>query len=121
MALVADVQPATAPSPAQAAPNGSTPTTATDPSPGTSTYVVQRNDTLWGFAVRELGDPLHWSEIYALNQSRQECERRVHLLRDAAASPTARVGSAPAIDDNAYLISVPGASSREQNTPMGVN
>jgi DNA-binding SARP family transcriptional activator len=37
-----------------------------------STYVVQRNDTLWGIAERELGDPLRWTEIYALNDGRPE-------------------------------------------------
>jgi DNA-binding SARP family transcriptional activator len=37
-----------------------------------STYVVQRNDTLWGIAERELGDPLRWTEIYALNEGRPE-------------------------------------------------
>lgn len=33
-------------------------------------YVVQRNDTLWGIAERELGDPLRWRDIYSLNQDR---------------------------------------------------
>ena len=37
-----------------------------------STYVVQRNDTLWGIAERELGDPLRWSEIYQLNVGRPQ-------------------------------------------------
>ena len=47
-------------------------------SPGTQvaypvrTYVVQRGDTLWGIAERELGDPLRWSQIYALNEGRAE-------------------------------------------------
>ena len=55
---------------------------ASGPGPGTvpaaagtgqlSAYVVKRNDTLWGIAERELGDPLRWSEIYALNEGRPE-------------------------------------------------
>ena len=36
------------------------------------TYVVQRGDTLWGIAQEQLGDPLRWSEIFALNQGRPE-------------------------------------------------
>lgn len=72
MALVTDAQPAAAPWASQPAPNGSTPGTATDASPASAIYVVQRNDTLWGIAERELGDPLRWSEIYALNQGRAE-------------------------------------------------
>lgn len=36
------------------------------------TYVVGRGDTLWGIAERELGDPLRWSEIYALNEGRPQ-------------------------------------------------
>ena len=37
-----------------------------------TTYVVQRGDTLWGIAQRELGDPLRWSEIYQLNEGRPQ-------------------------------------------------
>jgi len=36
------------------------------------TYQVARNDTLWGIAERELGDPLRWRDIYALNQDRPQ-------------------------------------------------
>ncbi|MHB1927997.1 MAG: BTAD domain-containing putative transcriptional regulator [Acidimicrobiales bacterium] len=36
------------------------------------TYQVARNDTLWGIAERELGDPLRWRDIYALSQDRPQ-------------------------------------------------
>ena len=64
VALVSDPNPA--PTPATAA--------SAQPSGGqeVSTYVVQRNDTLWGIAERELGDPLRWTEIYTLNEGRPE-------------------------------------------------
>jgi DNA-binding SARP family transcriptional activator len=38
----------------------------------TSSYVVQRNDTLWGIAEARLGDPLRWREIFVLNQDRPQ-------------------------------------------------
>ena len=45
--------------------NGSEPIVA---APASTNYVVQRGDTLWGIAERQLGDPLRWQEIYQLNE-----------------------------------------------------
>ena len=39
---------------------------------GETTYVVQRGDTLWGIAERQLGDPLRWSQIFQLNEGRPQ-------------------------------------------------
>jgi nucleoid-associated protein YgaU len=38
----------------------------------TQTYVVQAHDTLWELAAVHLGNPLQWTELFALNQGRQE-------------------------------------------------
>ncbi len=64
MALAGDSAPALRP--------GTGPARAAADTEQLSTYVVKRNDTLWGIAERELGDPLRWSEIYALNEGRPE-------------------------------------------------
>lgn len=71
-----------------------------------TTYVVQRGDTLWGIAERELGDPLRWSEIYQLNVGRPQpggaqltdphwIDPGWTLLLPAAASPTSVAPAAP--------------------------
>lgn len=46
--------------------------TPAQPATTSDNYVVQRGDTLWGIAQRELGDPLRWSEIYSLNEGRPQ-------------------------------------------------
>ena len=61
MALASDT-PGPAASPVT---NGAGPVVAP---PVTTNYVVQRGDTLWGIAERQLGDPLRWQEIYQLNE-----------------------------------------------------
>lgn len=58
-----------------ATPSGATPSgapVATQPAASRSTYVVQRGDTLWGIAERQLGDPLEWQAIYQLNEGRPQ-------------------------------------------------
>jgi DNA-binding SARP family transcriptional activator len=53
-----------------------TPDAATASTNLSRTYVVQRGDTLWGIAERQLGDPLDWSEIYQLNAGRSQPDGR---------------------------------------------
>ena len=72
------LRPEAAPTPPPGAPMAATgdtiPTAPGKPvaRPATSTYLVQRGDTLWGIAERELGDPFEWSKIYALNEGRSQ-------------------------------------------------
>jgi len=37
---------------------------------------VDKGDTLWGIAETQLGDPLRWHEIYALNDGRVQPDGR---------------------------------------------
>ncbi len=81
LVLTADRQPLSYRAPPTSPPGADTAETGTAP-PGTPVpgpvagatraYVVRRGDTLWGIAERELGDPLDWSQIYALNVGRPQ-------------------------------------------------
>ena len=68
VALVRETRPNVAP--ARATGNPAVVTSHSQAPP--RTYVVERHDTLWGIAGRELGDPLRWQEIYELNHGRAE-------------------------------------------------
>lgn len=50
---------------------------STAPVPVGATYVVVRGDTLWGIASSQLGDPLRWPQIAALNYARPQPDGRV--------------------------------------------
>ena len=51
--------------PAPAVPGS--PGVSEDPAPGQVRYTVKRRDTLWSIAERQLGDPLRYRDIAALN------------------------------------------------------
>ncbi|MDA8282106.1 MAG: BTAD domain-containing putative transcriptional regulator [Actinomycetota bacterium] len=111
-AAAAPVRPASGPPPSGAPPAPSAQNAAT------RTYVVQRGDTLWGIAERELGDPLQWQAIYQLNEGRPQpggatlidphwIDPGWTLLLPAAATatPTAAAPAAPP------TVTAPAASS----------
>jgi DNA-binding SARP family transcriptional activator len=43
----------------------------------TAQYVVRSGDTLWSIAQRELGSPLRWREIAALNRGKQQFDGQI--------------------------------------------
>ncbi len=111
-AAAAPVRPASGPPPSGAPPAPSAQNAAA------RTYVVQRGDTLWGIAERELGDPLQWQAIYQLNEGRPQpggatlidphwIDPGWTLLLPAAATatPTAAAPAAPP------TVTAPAASS----------
>jgi DNA-binding SARP family transcriptional activator len=44
--------------------------------PAARTYTVEPNDTLWAIAQNQLGNPLEWREIFALNEGRPQPDGR---------------------------------------------
>jgi DNA-binding SARP family transcriptional activator len=73
LVLAAEVAPATITTTALVEdPNPPAPLPAGPAGQPLRSYLVARNDTLWGIAERELGDPLRWRDIYALNQDRPQ-------------------------------------------------
>lgn len=73
--VVAPALPAPSAAPAVAAP------VSDEPAAVTVTYEVKPRDCLWTIAERELGDPLRWREIAALNEGREQPDGSV--LRSA--------------------------------------
>ena len=90
-------------------------------------YVVQRGDTLWGIAERELGDALRWSQIYQLNLGRPEpggatlsdphwIDPGWTLLLPAAAPPPATPPTEPAGPADPTTTSPPTATTAPPTT-----
>lgn len=99
-----------------------------------TTYVVQRNDTLWGIAERQLGDPLRWRDIYNLNHGRNQpggatltdphwIDPGWTLLLPTATPPSATIPPAdgppsrPATPPPAYPPDTPQPSVSEPTSP----
>ena len=86
-------------------------------------YTVQRGDTLWGIAARQLGDPYRYRQIAALNLGRVMDDGRVFgddnwiypgwVLRiPAAVTPAADLPGAPGQQQGAATVRVaPGSSA----------
>ena len=71
----------------------SRPTPATSGATTTRSYTVRRHDTLWSIADKQLGDPLRYTEIAALNphlEASHEIHAGQQLLLPATAHTTAR-------------------------------
>ena len=117
LALASDTTPVAAP-----LSNGAEPTAA---SPTSTSYVVQRGDTLWGIAERQLGDPLRWQEIYQLNEGRPQPDGRAltdpHWIYPGwtLVLPSADLAPPPAAPtaDRTATPPTPAAAPSEATTP----
>ena len=117
LALASDTTPVAAP-----LSNGAEPTAV---SPTSTSYVVQRGDTLWGIAEHQLGDPLRWQEIYQLNEGRPQPDGRAltdpHWIYPGwtLVLPSADLAPPPAAPtaDRTATPPTPAAAPSEATTP----